>query len=118
MEIQLFDATQALGKDKIFYQYGNKIYQGMVDSYNAQGYKLYYYKNFELIEILSVRKEKWNLWCNQNFFIFFLNDAEYKLAMKGIGTSKALYDSHIEAANIVAQVPISVIYHNILKVKE
>ena len=115
MEIQRFDATQTSGKDRIFHQYGKKIYQRILNSYNSQGYKLYYYKNFELIEILSVAKENWNLWGNQ---IFFLNDTEYQTAMKGIGTSKALYDKHIEAANTVAQFPMSVIYHNILKVKE
>lgn len=125
MEIQRFDASKIPGKDRYLHKF-SKISQLLIDSYNQQGYKLYYYKDFDLIEINDIKKEErkiknktwggtWDIWGDQ---IFFLNQEEYDLAMRGIKSSKDLYDKHIEAANLLKQVPMSAIYHNILKVPQ
>ena len=114
MEIERFDASKIPGKNRYFKKY-SVIKQYQIDSFNQQGYKLYYYKDFQLIEITNIKKEEakiknkiwgntWDIWGNQ---IFFLNQQEFDLATKGIKSSKDLYDKHIEAANTVAQVPMS-----------
>ena len=56
MEIQRFDAKNSDGKDRYFMPYGKKLYQRTIDSFNEQGYKLYYYKDFNLNEIKSIDK--------------------------------------------------------------
>lgn len=125
MEIERFDASKIPGKDRYFRKY-SVIKQYQIDSFNQQGYKLYYYKDFQLIEIQNINEEKkkiknktWgDTWDNWGEEIFVLNQQEYDLAMKGIKSSKELYDAHIEAAKTVAQVPMSAIYYNILKVKD
>ena len=106
MEVKKFNASQT--HDRIF-QLG---YQRIVDSYNSQGYKLYYYKDFNLIEITNVKVEKWSTWGKQ---IFFLSQPEYERSMKGMNIQKELYDRHIEAANLVAQLPLSTIVEIIKK---
>ena len=112
MEIKKFNASQTAAHDRIFHEYGKKIYQRIVDSYNSQGYKLYYYKDFNLIEITNVKVEKWSTWGRQ---IFFLNQSEYEQSMKGMNIQKDLYDKYIEAANTVAQLPLSTIVEIIKK---
>lgn len=108
---------------RVFKKYDRDIKQYLIDSFNNKGYKLYYYKDFNLIEITKVKNntnktvnspwgEEWDKWSD---IIFFLNDTEYENAMKLIKTSKELYDQHIESANKIAQMPMSHIYHNILK---
>jgi len=112
MEIKKFSAEEQTGKDRIYRQYGKKIYQRIIDSYNSQGYKLYYCKDFNLIEITSVKMENWKTWGE---YIFFLNESEYQQSMKVINNSKELYDKYIEAANTVSELPLSTIFH-ILKI--
>jgi len=117
MEILKFNEN--IHSDKVFFVHREPIYQRIIDYNNSQGYKLYYYENFKLIEIESVgrmeKRIKWKaIWGDM---VFFLNDSEYEQAMKVINTSKDLYDKHIKSANTVAKMPLSNIYHNILKIK-
>jgi len=52
MEVKKFNALEQTGRER-FYQIhgGRKIYQRVINSYNKQGFKLYYYNDFKLIEI-------------------------------------------------------------------
>ena len=125
MEIQRFDAKNSDGKDRYFMPYGKKLYQRTIDSFNEQGYKLYYYKDFNLNEIKSIDKaikkankmpwgDEWDIWNGQ---VFFLNEKEYDHAMKVINKSKELHDQLLEQAKTVSELPLSSIYHDILKIK-
>lgn len=108
-------------EERVYRKNGKDLYKRTIDHYNSKGYKLYYYKNFELIEIPSVRRDgllgkfKWN--DNWGTIIFFLNDPEYNQAMKIINKSKELYDQHIKSANTISKIPLSSIYHDILQLK-
>jgi hypothetical protein len=101
-------------KDRIFIIHGKPLRQMIVNSYNTQGYKLYYYNDFKLIEILSVngrnlhREPTWEKYWGE--MIFFLNEEEYDNAMKLINKSKELYDQYIKQADTVAKLPLSYIY--------
>lgn len=110
--------------DRVYKKHGKPLYKRIIDYYNSKGYKLYYYDNekFKLIEILSTRKDgqmgrfRWK--SDWGEFIFFLNDDEYNEAIKTIKTSKDLYDKHIESAKTISKIPLSNIYHNILKINK
>ena len=115
MEIRKFNADSTNNNDKVYTIHGRMpLRQMVIDSYNKQGYKLYYYSDFKLIEITKATfRNVWkDAWGN---IIFFLNDSEYDDAMKSINKSKELYDAHLKSAEIVAELPMSHIYHNILK---
>lgn len=114
MEIKKFSASQQSGKDKIYHKYGKRIYQRILDSFNSEGYKLYYYRDFNLIEIISLKKLNWNIWGND---IFFLNESEYQIAMNTINKSKELYDKYLEQAETISKLPLSTIVHEILKIE-
>lgn len=119
MDIKKFGTE--IGNDKIFLEHrGKEIRQMVIDKYNSLGYKLYYYKDFQLIEINKVvhsngRKTWGKDWSD---FIFFLNNEEYEYAMKVILKSKELYDQLLEQAKTVAELPLSSIYYDILKLDE
>lgn len=125
MEIQRFDANTTSGEDRFFRPYGKKLYQRHIDSFNEQGYKLYCYKDFKLIEITNLKEEKkkgdkipwgdeWNVWGPQ---VFFLNDKEYEHAMKVTNKAKELHDKILEQAKTIAEIPLATIYSDILKIK-
>ena len=100
-------------KERVF-RISENLTEKIIDSYNLQGFKLYYYKeNFELIEIL-----KFDKWEKEWGIVFFLNDNEFKLSTKMINKCKDIYDNHMNTADAVTKVPLSLIYHNILKVDE
>lgn len=115
MEIKKFNANAASSKDKVYTIHGKPIRQMNIDSYNSQGYKLYYYSDFQLIEITSLIGVKFNWKDAWGEIIFFLNDEEYDNAMKSILKSKELYDAHLRSAKLIAELPMSHIYHDILK---
>ena len=113
MEILKFNESIS-AEDRTFKIHGKPLRQMVIDSYNRQGYKLYYYTDFQLIEIKKATfRNIWNnAWGN---IIFFLNDSEYDEAMKSINKSKEFYDAHLKAAETVAELPLSSIYYDILK---
>ena len=115
MEIKKFNANAASSNDKVYTIHGTPIRQRIVDSYNSQGYKLYYYKDFELIEINSLIGVKYDWKDAWGEMVFFLNQEEYEKTMKLIRTSKELYDQYLKQAETVAELPMSHIYHDVLK---
>ena len=58
--------------------------------------------------------DEWDIWNGQ---VFFLNEKEYDHAMKVINKSKELHDQLLEQAKTVSELPLSSIYHDILKIK-
>ena len=116
MKVQRFNVNLATNKDKVYTIHGRKpLRQMVINSYNSQGYKLYYYNNFELIEITSLAGVQ-NNWKNTwGEIIFFLNEEEHASAIKIANKSKELYDKHIESANTISKLPLSYIYDNVLK---
>lgn len=124
MEILKFNENIINTEDRVFKKFGKDLYKRTIDSYKSKGYTLYYYDrdNFELIEIPSVRKDgitgrfKWKVIWGE--IIFFLNDEEYNDSMKVIKTSKDLHDKYLEQAKNVADMPMSTIYYNVLKINK
>ena len=123
MKINKFNEAFSNNDNRVFTPGGKKIYQRTVDFYNKEGYKLYYYNDFKLHEIEKVSDFKtgvsnnpfgveWNKWGD---IIFFLNEEEYAKSMKLIKISKDLYDSYIKQAETVKELPLSQLYHDILK---
>ena len=121
MEILKFNEN-VISEDRVFHKYTkNALYQRHITYYNSIGYKLYYYKNFNLIEITKVTNSSSNTW-GKNWdvwgdMIFFLNDEEYKNSMKLINKSKELYDAHLKQIGNIKKMPMAYIYHDILKLK-
>jgi len=120
MDILKFNENLSVS-DRSFHEHGKDINQRIVDTFNSKGYKLYYYKDFELIEIESIGRIKlgrsnWKKeWGN---LIFFLNDTEFVAADRVNKKCKELYDMHLKQAELETEMPMSYIYHNILKKKE
>lgn len=123
MKIDKFNEAFASNEDRVFTPGGKKIYQRTVDFYNKEGYKLYYYKDFKLHEIEKISDFKtgtsnnplgveWNRWGEM---IFFLNEEEVVLAKKKIDKIKELHDKYLEQAKKVAELPLSFIYSDVLK---
>jgi len=113
MEVLKFNENIKI-TDRSFYEHGKSIHNRTIIYYNSLGYKLYYYKNFDLIEITSVRKN--SIWKKEwGKLIFFLNDAEYNDVIKMNMKCKELYDMHLKQAELEAEMPISYIYYDILK---
>jgi hypothetical protein len=113
MEILKFNENIA-PSDRMFFEFkGKDIRQMVVDSYNSKGYKLYYYSDFKLTEITTVKNIKWKKEWGE--FIFFLNQNEYDNAMSVINKSKELYDAYMKQIENVKQMPLSHIYHDTLK---
>lgn len=104
---------ELLDENRVFKEFGNKkISQRIIDNFNSKGYKLYYYKNFELIEITNI-KSKWETkWSS---IIFFLNDEEVEKSKETVKLSKEIYNKYIEQSNLIAEYPLSFIYNTILK---
>lgn len=124
MKIDKFNEAFSRDEDRVFTPGGKKLYQRTVDFYNKEGYKLYYYNNFKLHEIVKVNDYKsgvsnnpfgveWNKWGDM---VFFLNEDEHVKAMKMITLSKDLYDKYLEQAENVKSMPLSHIYHDVLKI--
>lgn len=121
MKIEKFNEVLSAPKsEKVYTMYSDPIRQMVIDRFNKEGYKLYYYNNFQLIEITDLSKAKsstrnstWlKVWGN---FIFFLNDKEYALALEKTNKCKELYDAYMKQAESVALLPESSIYYDILK---
>lgn len=108
MEVQKFstDFVKFYNKQRSQYQSINKK---KLEYGNSIGYKLYYYKNFELFEITKIKyKNNWD--DNWGDTIFFLNNNEFEYVNKLISKSKELYDEHIKGAKLIAKMPMSAIY--------
>jgi hypothetical protein len=113
MEILKFNENIA-PSDRMFFEFkGKEIRQMVIDSYNSKGYKLYYYSDFKLTEIVTVKYRNWKKEWGE--YIFFLNENEYDNAMKVINISKELYDAYMKQIETTKEMPLSHIYHNILK---
>lgn len=123
MKIDKFNEAFASNDDRMFTPGGKKIYQRTVDFYNKEGYKLYYYKDFKLHEIAKISDFKSGVstnpfgaeWTKWGEMIFFLNDEEFVLANKKIDKIKLLHDKYLEQAKKVAELPLSFIYSDVLK---
>lgn len=123
MKIDKFNEAFASNDDRVFTPGGKKIYQRTVDFYNKEGYKLYYYKDFKLHEIAKISDFKSGVstnpfgaeWTKWGEMIFFLNDEEFVLANKKIDKIKLLHDKYLEQAKKVAELPLSFIYSDVLK---
>jgi predicted DNA-binding protein YlxM (UPF0122 family) len=105
--------------DKIYTEYSSPIRQMVIDRYNREGYKLYYYNDFQLIEIteLSHSRTTNSAWLKKwGNMIFFLNEKQHALAVKKTDKCKELYDAYIKQAESVALLPESAIYYDILQV--
>jgi hypothetical protein len=133
MEVKKFNALEKSGKDKIYQRGGKKISQRIIDSYNEQGYKLYYYDKdkFDLVEIerlkLSTDKanakarsikssdylDEWSIWGEE---IFFLNDEEYNKAMNIINKVKDITEKYYKQIENVSKLPMSTIMYEIIKI--
>ncbi len=99
-------------KQKTFFENGKKVRNMLINSYNLQGYKLYYFENFNLIEITKVGDE-WNKKWGK--MIFFLDEDEYNDAMSIIEKNKVLYDKTIKQSELFLELHLSSIFYDILK---
>jgi predicted DNA-binding protein YlxM (UPF0122 family) len=107
--------------DKIFTEYSKPIRQMVIDRYNIEGYKLYYYSDFKIIEIADLSNARStshnNVWLKKwGNMIFFLNEKQHALAVEKTDKCKELYDAYIKQAESVALLPESAIYYDILQV--
>lgn len=126
MKINKFNEAFASNDDRVFTPGGKKIYQRTVDFYNKEGYKLYYYKDFKLHEISKISEFKSGVstnpfgaeWTKWGEMIFFLNEEEYVAAKLKIEKMKELHDKYLEQAKNVESLPLSHIYHDVLKMGE
>jgi len=137
MEVKNFNALEQTGKDKVYQRGGKRLYQRIIDSFNEQGYKLYYYDgdDFDLHEIkrlkLSIDKAKararslmktssdvideWTVWGEQ---IFFLNEEEYNKAINLIDKTESIIEKYKIQIENLSKLPMSTIMTNILKVNK
>ena len=109
--------------EKIYTMYSKPIRQMVIDKFNKEGYKLYYYNDFQIIEITNIANAKSSTrnmtWLkNWGNFIFFLNDEEYALSLKKTNKCKELYDAYMKQAEQLIKLPESSIYYDILKMKK
>lgn len=116
MKIEKFNESLS-AQERVFKFNGKPLRQMIIDSYNKQGYKLYYYYGFQLIEIESIRGkiDRTNWKKDWGTIVFFLNESEYNAALKLINKSKELYDLYLKNAKHAAELPLSHIYYSILK---
>lgn len=113
MKIKKFDEIENK-KDNVIYQHDIPYLQShKINSMNSKGYKLYYYKNFDLIEIHISRNSKWK--SDYGDVIFYLNDEEYNKSIDIIKKSKDLYDKYIEQSKLMKELPVSKIIYDIVK---
>jgi len=137
MEVKNFNALEQTGKDKVYQRGGKRLYQRIIDSFNEQGYKLYYYDgdDFDLHEIkrlkLFIDKAKararslmktssdvideWTVWGEQ---IFFLNEEEYNKAINLIDKTESIIEKYKIQIENLSKLPMSTIMTNILKVNK
>ena len=54
MKIEKFNENLS-AQERVFKINGKPLRQMIITSYNNQGYKLYYYKDFQLTEITSIK---------------------------------------------------------------
>jgi hypothetical protein len=88
-----------------------KLFQSIINNYNENGYKLFYYKDLNLIEI--TKESRWKSeWGNM---IFFLNAEEESNVTRLIEKTKSIKEELLKQIKLTEQTPMSHIYHNILK---
>ena len=129
MEVLKFNENMIPTEDRVFRKFDKTIKNRHLTYYKSKGYRLYYYSDFNLIEIPKLVDyndktpnkfydspwgKKWDKWGEM---IFFLDDSEYENSKRKIDISKELYDKYIENANNISKYPMSYIYHNVLKLK-
>lgn len=125
MEVLKFNENVEPTEDRVFKKFDKALKKRHLSYYNSKGYKLYYYNDFNLIEItklidhnVKTPSSPWGkAWDKWGDMVFFLDDSEYENSKVVIDKSKELYDKYIENANNIEKYPMSYIYYGVLKLK-